>query len=156
MTDETAAHSQKIINHYQIQYPAHMPRENDPHYHAFNAYHKAHSKTSVCFAGARVGFDQCADSQGKPMTDQPGHPGLELHHKILEFSLLNEVDLAALQVDFPDLTDPEKVAVWAESDDNFMWLCPLHHRGVGGAHHAAYADFEASLYIRNLIVKDGK
>ncbi|MGH7723657.1 MAG: hypothetical protein ACRENL_12655 [Candidatus Dormibacteria bacterium] len=29
--------------------------------------------------------------------------------------------------------------------------CAKHHRGVGGIHHAAYADFEASLYIRSLI-----
>jgi len=54
---------------------------------------------------------------------------------------------------FPNLTDPAKVADWAESDPNFLWMCPLHHRGAGGAHHAAYADFEASLYIKGLITK---
>ena len=82
------------------------------------------------------------------MLDQPGHPGLELHHKVLEFSLINSVDLSALNFDFPDVTDVE---AWAETDPNFMWLCAKHHRGVGGIHHAAASDFEAELYIRDLI-----
>jgi hypothetical protein len=43
------------------------------------------------------------------------------------------------------------VAAWAETDANFMWLCAKHHRGAGGIHHAAAADFEAELYIRDLI-----
>lgn len=85
------------------------------------------------------------------MLDQPGHSGIELHHHFLEFAVINSVDLHAIEVDYPDLTNLEKVAAWAESDPNFMWLCAKHHRGVGGAHHAAYADFEASLYIRNLL-----
>ena len=149
--DKTPAHVQQITNHYTIAYPAHEPRQSDPHYAAFNAFHRKHSKTALCFVGARLGFQQCADAQGHQMLDQPGHPGLELHHKILEFSLINEVDLQALEIDFPNLTDPEKVAEWAETDANFVWYCPKHHRGVGGVHHAAYADFEASIYVKNLI-----
>lgn len=85
------------------------------------------------------------------MTDQPGHPGLELHHKILEFATINAVDITALDVDFPDLTDLEKVKAWAETEPNFMWLCAKHHRGAGGIHHAAAADWAAELYIRDLI-----
>lgn len=69
----------------------------------------------------------------------------------LEFALLNSVDADALRKDFPDLTDAEKVTAWAESDENFMWLCAKHHRGHGGAHHAAFADFTAELYVRGLI-----
>jgi uncharacterized ParB-like nuclease family protein len=153
MPDEkdVAAHDQPVTNRYVLHYPPHLPREGDPHYHAFNAYHRAHAHESVCAVGAHVGFDECADAQGRPMLDQPGHPGLELHHKILEFSLINEVDLAALEKDFPNLTDPEKVAEWAETDANFVWYCPKHHRGAGGVHHAAAADFEAELYVRGLI-----
>jgi hypothetical protein len=151
MSDETPKHDQRTTNHYVIHYPAHAPREGDPHYAAFNAYHRANSHKSVCFVGQRLGFDQCADAQGKAMLDQPGHPGLELHHKVLEFSLINAVDLAAIALDFPDLTDEEKVAAWAETEPNFMWLCAKHHRGAGGIHHAAAADFEAELYVRDLI-----
>lgn len=151
MSDETPAHDQRATNHYVIHYPAHAPRAGDPNYVAFNAYHRANEATSVCYVGKRLGFDQCADAQGKPMLDQPGHPGLELHHKVLEFSLINAVDLAAVELDFPDLTDEAKVAAWAETDANFMWLCAKHHRGAGGIHHAAAADFEAELYIRDLI-----
>jgi hypothetical protein len=147
----TPAHDQVVQNHYVIHYPDHAPRAGDPNYVAFNVYHRAHEGTSVCFVGKRLGFDQCADAQGGAMLDQPGHPGLELHHKVLEFSLINAVDLAAVALDFPDLTDEAKVAVWAETDANFMWLCAKHHRGAGGIHHAAAADFEAELYIRDLI-----
>ena len=34
-----------------------------------------------------------------------------------------------------------------------MWLCLKHHRGAGGIHHAAYADYEAQKYVHNLITK---
>ena len=66
---------------------------------------------------------------------------------------MNSVDLAALQVDFPDLTDMAKVGEWAESDANFMFLCARHHRSFGGVHHASAADWEASLYVQNLLSK---
>ncbi len=145
------AHSQQVTNHYVIAYPPHEPRASDPHYGAFNAYHRAHEKTSVCDVGRRTGFDQCADAQGKPMLDQPGHPGLELHHKVIEFALVNAVDIDAVIKDFPDLSDPIKVADWTETAANFVWYCAKHHRGVGGVHHAAAADFQAELYIRDLI-----
>lgn len=151
MSDKTPAHDQRTTNHYVLHYPEHLPREDDPHYAAFNAYHRHHEETGVCVVGKRLGFDQCADAQGKPMLDQPGHPGLELHHKVLEFSLINAVDLAAVMLDFPDLTDEEAVAAWAETEPNFMWLCAKHHRGAGGIHHAAAADWTAEQYIRDLI-----
>ncbi len=147
----TPAHSQQASNHYHLHYPDHAPRAGDPHYAAFNAFHKANQSASVCYVGRRVGLDECADAQGKPVIQPAQGNGLELHHKILEFAVLNEVDLVALEVDFPNLTDPDKVADWAETDPNFMWLCARHHRGYGGAHHAAYADFEAGIYVQNYI-----
>lgn len=134
----TDAHEQKVSNTYEVHYPEHEPREDDPHYHAFEAYKKAHKKDAQCYVGQRIGFDEC---QG----------GLELHHHFLEFAVINEVDLAAIEKDYPNLTDPEKVAEWAESDPNFLWLCSKHHRSNIGAHHAAYADFEASLYVKELL-----
>ncbi len=149
----TAAHSQVVTNRYQIVYPAHAPRASDPHYRAFEEYRRRHVATAVCFVGQRVGFDQCADALGHAIPNQPGNGGhgLELHHRTLEFSLLNSVDLKALQVDYPFLTDSAAVEAWAEKEGNLEWLCAKHHRGAGGIHHAAYADFEASLYIRGLL-----
>jgi hypothetical protein len=149
----TPAHSQQVTNRYQIVFPDHAPRATDPHYRAFETYRRLHIATSVCFVGQRIGFDQCADAMGAAIPDQPanGGRGLELHHHTLEFSLLNSVDLKALEVDYPFLTDSAAVQVWAETADNLQPLCAKHHRGAGGIHHAAYADFEASLYIRGLL-----
>ena len=147
----TPAHSQQVTNHYSLAYPEHAPRANDPHYAAFNAFHAANQGTAVCYVGHRVGLDECRDAQGKPVVQPAQGNGLELHHRILEFAVLNAVDLAALEVDFPNLTDPEKVATWAETDANFLWLCAKHHRSMTGIHHAAAADFEASLYVQNLL-----
>ena len=105
-------------------------------------------------SGERVGFDECADALGASILVQPGAGGhgLELHHHTLEFSLLNSVDLKALQVDYPFLVDSAAIQVWAETAGNLMFICARHHRGAGGIHHAAYADFEASLYVRNLLL----
>jgi len=147
----TAGHDQRVTNHYVIHFPEHAPRESDPNYAAFNAYHRLNHARSVCLVGSRLGFEQCADAQGHEMLDQPGHPGLELHHKILEFATLNSVDLVALALDFPAVTTTEELLAWAETAANFMWLCPKHHRGAGGIHHAAAADWSAELYIRDLI-----
>ena len=95
----TPAHSQQVTNHYHIAYPAHVPRLTDPHYLAFEAFHKANQGTAVCYTGRRVGFDECADAQGKPVVQPAFANGLELHHHFLEFATVNAVDIAALQVD---------------------------------------------------------
>lgn len=134
----TEAHEQVVTNRYDIHYPDHAPREGDPHYHAFESYKRTHKDTARCYVGDRVGTSECDGT-------------LELHHHFLEFAVVNEVDLDAIEKDYPNLTDPEKVAEWAESDPNFMWLCSKHHRSAVGAHHAAYADFEASLYVKGLL-----
>ncbi len=120
----TPAHSQQVTNHYHVVYPSHAPRVEDPHYAAFNAYRAANVATAVCYTGRRVGFDECMDAQGKPVGPQPnGGHGLELHHHFLEFAVINAIDLAALEVDYPNLTDPDMVGAWAETDANFLWLC---------------------------------
>ena len=147
----TPAHSQQVTNHYSIAYPDHAPRTDDPHYAAFNAYHRANQASATCYVGKRVGYDECRDAQGNAVVQPAAGNGLELHHHFLEFALINAVDIAALEVDYPNLTDPEKVATWAETDPNFMWLCAKHHRGAGGVHHAAAADWEAGLYVQNLL-----
>jgi hypothetical protein len=131
----TPAHSQQVTHHYTERFPTHLPRREDPYYPLFEAYHKRTRSSAVCFIGQRVGFEYCSG-------------GLELHHAVLEFSTVNGVNLKAIQVDHPDLTDPDAVAKWAESDENFRWLCGMsHHRGNAGAHAASHSDWEASLYV---------
>ena len=76
---------------------------------------------------------------------------LELHHSHVEFSLQNGVDLKWLEVDYPGISDPDSVGAWVESADNLVWLCEFHHRGHGGIHNAAAADYEAEKYVRGLI-----
>ncbi len=148
----TPAHSQQVTNHYHIAYPDHAPRTSDPHYPAFNAYRAKNVVAAVCYTGRRVGYDECRDSQGNAIGTQPDNgKGLELHHHFLEFATVNAVDLSALEVDYPNLTNADLVGAWAESDPNFLWLCAKHHRGFGGVHHASAADWEASQYVQNLL-----
>jgi len=135
------AHDQAITNSYVVHYPEHPERENDPHYADFNAYRKATQATAVCaIGGHRQDFSECDG-------------GLELHHAHIEFSLQNGVDLKWLEADYPGVSNPDEVGKWVESAENLMWLCLKHHRGAGGIHHAAYADYEAQKYVRNLITK---
>jgi hypothetical protein len=150
----TAAHDQTFSHHYTLHYPEHYPRKDDPNYVDFNAYHRKHRKTARCFVGQRIGFDECADAKGNPTpppADGSEQAGLELHHSHIEFSLQNGIDIKALEVDFPGISDPKKVGSWVESDINFMWLCAKHHRANGaGVHSLAYADWEASKYVKGL------
>lgn len=138
----TPAHDQSATHKYTIHYPEHLPREDDPHYKAFNAYRRHHIDSAVCYVGERAGHDQCAG-------------GLELHHTVLEFATVNAADPKALHKDFPEIPEdatPEQIADWAESSPGeFRFLCVFHHRGHGGAHTAAHADWEAQLYVPGLI-----
>jgi len=77
--------------------------------------------------------------------------GLELHHSHVEFSLQQGVNLAALEHDYPGISDPDTVGAWIETDVNLRWLCVYHHRGSGGAHTASHADWEAGQYVPGLI-----
>lgn len=134
-----------VTHHYLVHYPAHGPRPGDPHYAAFEAYRRKHEATAVCAVGAvqDPAFVDC--SRGAP---------LELHHAHVEYALTNGVDPAALAKAFPGLdpaATPDQVDAWIESEANFMWLCVFHHRGAGGAHTAAAADWEAQKYVRGLI-----
>lgn len=140
MSDKTAAHVQKIAHNYQVHYPAHYPRTTDPHYIDFEHYHKLHSATAKCAFSDSADSNQC-------VLDKP----LELHHKVIEFSLQNGVDFATLEKDFPGISNPNEVGAWVESDQNFIWYCQFHHRGHGGVHVAAASDFESEKYVKGLI-----
>lgn len=141
---DTPAHDQPISNRYVVHFPAHPPREHDPHYRDFEHIHrtwKADPERWVCAIGKHRGdFSEC------DLT----HP-LELHHAHVEFSLQNGVDLHWLAVDYPGIDQPEEVGAWVESADNLLVLCVRHHRGAGGIHHASASDYEAEKYVRGLI-----
>jgi hypothetical protein len=139
---EVAAHEQAESHRYVMHFPEHAPREDDPHYKAFEAYRRHSKDTAVCYVGQRAGHDSCAG-------------GLELHHAVLEFATANAADPAALHRDFPEIAEDataEQIADWLESSPGeFRWLCAFHHRGHGGAHTASHADWTAQLYVPGLI-----
>jgi hypothetical protein len=136
--DVTKAHDQTTSHKYTMHYPEHPPRPEDPHYVDFEHYRKTHKDTAKCKFADSATASQCTSQ-------------LELHHAFVEFSLQQGVDFAVLEKDFPGISDPTKVGAWVESDQNFEWLCSFHHRGHGGAHVAAHADFIAERYVRDLI-----
>lgn len=144
MPDEVAEHDQAETHRYTVHYPPHPARKDDPHYVDFNAIHrawKADPEKWQCAVGKhRNDFSEC--DLTKP---------LELHHSHVEFSLQNGVDLAWLEVDYPGISNPDEVGAWVESAANLEVLCVFHHRGSDGKHTAAYADWEASQYVRGLI-----
>lgn len=138
------AHSQKLTHRYVVHYPAHEPREGDPHYVDFHAYREKTKAAARCAIGAhRDDFSECDDS----------HP-IELHHARIEFALQNSVDLKWLEVDYPGVSDPDKVGAWVESAQNLQWLCQFHHRGVGGVHRLDASNYEAEKYIRHLVSEE--
>ena len=140
----TDAHVQKVTHTYFVHYPDHQPREDDPHYKDFKHYHdktKKDPEIYQCAVGKHRGdFSECS-------LDKP----LELHHSHVEFSLANGVDLTWLEADYPGISNKDEVGAWIETAENLEWLCEAHHRGPGGKHVAAYADFTAEMYIRGLI-----
>jgi hypothetical protein len=141
MSEEVAAHDQISSHKYTVHYPPHFPREGDPHYKDFNAFHRKYHKTAQCDIGLhRNDFSEC----------DLGHP-MELHHRHIEFALQNGVDLKWLEVDYPGVSNADEVGAWVETGENFVWYCQRHHRGHGGAHVATAADFEAEKYVRGLI-----
>lgn len=140
-TPLTDAHDRQVTHRYVMHYPEHAPRDGDPHYRDFDAYRRSHVKDAKCAIGEHRGdFSEC------DLT----HP-LELHHSHVEFSLQNGIDLKWLEADYPGVSDPDSVGAWVESGSNFEFLCRRHHRGAGGVHSAAAADFEAEKYVRGLI-----
>jgi hypothetical protein len=150
---QVAAHQAVQGHRYTVHFPPHPARKDDPHYVDFDHYHRAHRAAARCYVGERVGYTDCRDAQGVPCPPpaQGEQPGLELHHAHVEFSLQQGIDLAALEVDFPGISNTTDVGAWVESDVNFRWLCVFHHRGPGGAHTAAHSDWEASQYVLGLI-----
>ena len=137
----TAAHDAAQTHHYLMHFPEHPAREDDPHYVDFEAYRRRTKEGAQCAVGAARGdFTECT-------LDRP----LELHHAHVEFSLQNGIELAWLEKAYPGISDPTQVGAWVESAENLEWLCAGCHRGRGGVHVAAAADYEAERFVRGLI-----
>lgn len=133
----TPAHGQQFTERFTIAYPEHSPRQDDPNYVDFEHYHRLNRAAARCGKGLQMGtFDECRDAQGKPAPapETGEQPGLELHHRWVEFALQNGINLERFEHKFPGISDPVNVGDWVESDPNFEWLCAWHHRGHAGAH----------------------
>ena len=165
MGDEqvVAAHDQTVGHRYLVHFPPHPPRESDPHYKDFNAYHRRTHDAARCAFALHATLDGDPDPVRQDAAPRrligPGeqragcdveHP-MELHHSHIEFALQNGIDLALLEKDYPGVSSPDEVGAWIESAANLTWLCVEHHRGAGGAHTAAASDYEAEKYVRGLI-----
>jgi hypothetical protein len=140
----TAAHAQSVAHRYTVHYPEHGPRESDPHYADFHAYkaHRVQAGTYVC--------DFAVEHRGGDTSECLLKLPLECHHRVIEFALMNAVDLSLLEKDYPGVSGME-IGAWVESAQNLMLLCQYHHRGHGGVHVASASDFASETYIRGLI-----
>ena len=142
---DVAAHQQKISHSYLISYPAHEPRAHDPHKHDFLAW-KQDRKTGNTWYCDFAREHRNGDESECDTT----HP-LEAHHKILELAMVNEVDFALLEEDYPGVSNPDLAGAWIDSDKNLALYCRSHHRGPMGVHCASASDFGSEAYVRNLI-----
>lgn len=136
-----AAHTAATTRRYTMHYPEHPHRPDDPHYRDFEAYRSRTKATARCAFGTEIGDDLDCD------LTRP----LELHHAHVEFALQNGVSLARLEHLYPGISNPDEIGSWVESAPNLVWLCAWHHRGHGGVHVAAAADYEASKLVQGLI-----
>jgi hypothetical protein len=139
-----AAHAQAMSHKYTVNFPEHgKGREKDPHYRAFEAFHRKYGPHAVCYIAWCLGTtEHCAKG---PM---------ELHHALAEWATQNAVDPAALHRLFPHMradATQDEIDTFVESDENFRWLCAFHHRGHGGAHVASHSDWAASQVVPGLI-----
>jgi hypothetical protein len=130
----TAAHDQKLTIHLLAHVPEHSPREDDPHYHLFEAA-KARLK--------RQGLWKCA------LNDDlcSGQP--ELHHMHVEFSQQNGADPQKVEAAFGlHFASDDDFAAWIESPGNLEVLCAAHHRTHYGVHVVPAALWETLRWHR--------
>lgn len=139
-----AAHDQRFTHSYIVRYPAHDPRASDPHRHDFLEWKKRRREAGTYHC------DFAAEHRGGDMSEcDTAHP-LEAHHKVIELAMMNEIDFALLEPDFPGIS-AQSVGAWIDGDANLTLLCVAHHRSAAGVHTASYSDFGSEFYIRDLI-----
>lgn len=167
----TPAHFQNIVEREQLRlwFPAHEPREHDPHYLAFHRVKKRLRELDVPCWRCGVHYADLAPRalQGPQPRNPLGAHQLEAHHFDVEYSLQNGVDveqwwnasiadtrlwwqhtysdLAGFLKAHPEL-DPsnhnEIFLQYMESEGNLMQLCDVCHRSPHqGIHHINYPDW---------------
>jgi hypothetical protein len=143
------AHEQAFTHRYVVKYPAHDPRAHDPHRHDFLEWKQRRKDAGTWHC------DFAMDHRGGDMSEcDTGHP-LEAHHKVVELAMMNEIDFALLEADFPGIS-AQSVGQWIDGDRNLTLLCVAHHRGPGGVHTASFSDYGSEFYVRGLISKAAK
>lgn len=136
MKQVVAAHGHTETERLAYTYPAHAPRERDPHYRIFNATRRRLEKL-----GALRCWVHNADCAG----------GIELHHSLVEFSLSSIVDARVFAEAYPEfhVTDDESFLAWVEGEGNLLPLCVMHHRGVLGIHSIHYPAWVVQRVMRS-------
>jgi hypothetical protein len=140
-----AEHEQKVSHTYMVHYPEHAPRERDPHKKDFEKWKQGRRDSNTYYC------DFAHEHRGGDTSECDNEHPLEAHHKVVELAMLNEVDFALLEKDFPGIGNPDEAGAWIDSDKNLTLLCTYHHRGPMGVHVASYSDFTSESYVRNLI-----
>jgi hypothetical protein len=131
------AHAETVQLRIAVAYPAHEPREADPHYAAFHA-----ARTRLARLGRLVCWIGNADCDH-------AHP-VELHHDKVEFSLIQDVDPARFAEAYGlHLADDAAFLDYVESEGNLLPLCVFHHRGHGGIHVLPYPWWVVQRYLRD-------
>jgi hypothetical protein len=140
----TPAHAQTFTHSYVVNYPDHGPRESDPWYPDFHAYKARRRKngTYVCDFATDHRHGDLSECASKAIP-------LECHHTVIEFAMMNSVDMELLEVDYPGVSKMG-IGKWVESATNLSLLCVVHHRTDAGVHKISYSDWGAGFYIRRL------
>jgi len=149
--EQAGAHYERRTLREVVAYPAHGPRESDPHYKIFNAakHHLVHVLGVGCWIG---GATLAQIKAGLPDGHRcSGATQLEAHHAVAEFSGLNEIDWQKVARDFPQagLHSDEDFLRFAESEAGLLILCDRHHRWPGsGIHSVTYPAWLLDRYAR--------
>lgn len=130
-----AAHTEHLTLRLAVAYPAHEPRESDPHYRVFNETRERLKRLGKL----RCWIDN-ADCSESPV---------ELHHDKVEFALANDVDVVRFDEAYGlHLKDDQEFLAFVEGEGNLLPLCAYHHRGHGGVHSLPYPLWVVQRYLK--------
>lgn len=115
----TPSHDSNVSIRFIERYPAHEPREQDPHYKYF---HQAHDRMK------KAGLLKCN------VLSVTHYGQIELHHDKVEFAHINDIDESKFNELYGLHLSDEEFQIYVESEGNLEPLCTEHHRGVSGVH----------------------
>jgi hypothetical protein len=167
----TDAHFQTLALHERLRlwFPAHEPREKDPHYKLFHQAKARMKQLDVPCWRCGVHYADLNSKLGMVGTERNplGAHQLEAHHQEIEFSLSNAVDVEHwFQASTEDVNDAFKHVysdvdgflhrhpeldptnhrdvfdAYVESEGNLQQLCDVCHRSTEqGVHHIPYPEW---------------